>query len=416
MPSSNKDKFDANKILESSEFRDSQVYSSLLTYLLKCAESSQVPKEITIAIDVFDKDTRFNSNKDSTVRYHIHMLRKKLDDYYKKEGKKDKIRLVIPKGHYEIKFTSCGNGNNIGFSTLLSLIRHWKVIFIITLLVGNVYWLSKFYLSSNGKFQKANIIESNNKIWKSFFENGYPVSIIIGDDFLLDEYCEDYQYYRQIRDWNINSENDLSNFLIRYPNAKVWRSEITGFPFGGVNNLMDILPVVYQFQKDVTLNLSSVITLDEIRNHNIIYIGELRNLRMLDKIFSKTPVRYQYQPNEQLFILNEEADTLETFLRIQAPYAQTDKYNVDYSVIVKMPGFSNENLMFIAGFGYGGRLQQTKMLANPEMRQDFINEMMKTTGEVPDYYLAVFEIQSIERTGFTNELKYFQKLSRDFFK
>src|SRR4030042_2802502 len=95
-----------HSILESKEFRDSPVYKNLLSYLVESTLSNNVPKEITIAIDVFGKDANFNANKDSTVRYHIHILRKKLDEYYRNEGREDKIRLVIPKGHYEIEFVA----------------------------------------------------------------------------------------------------------------------------------------------------------------------------------------------------------------------------------------------------------------------------------------------------------------------
>ena len=209
-------------------------------------------------------------------------------------------------------------------------------------------------------------ISHEDQIWQSFFENGYPVSIIIGDNFLLDEYNPEYKRYRQIHDWEILSETDLNNFLIKYPKANLWKSEITGIPFGCTNNLLDILPIVYQFQDDVSLLMSSSLSLEEIRNHNVIYIGELMNLRNLNQIIYKTPIRYQYHPDERLFIIDEHSDTLHTFLRIEAPYEQVDKFNVDYSLLIKTPGFSDENFLFIVGFGYGGRIERTKMLCNSD--------------------------------------------------
>ncbi|MFC1569179.1 hypothetical protein ACFL4L_02985 [bacterium] len=414
MPSTEETKLITEKILQSKDFKDSPVYSNLLTYLVQSAESNNIPKETTIAIEVFDKDIDFNSNKDSTVRYHIHILRKKLDDYYKNDGKKDKIRLIIPKGHYEIKFISMRNGDAQPSNLFNLFSKHWKILLILIILVSNLIWI--LYLNGLRKtFQTQNIINPNDEIWGSYFVNSYPVSIIIGDVFLLDEYCQDYQRYRQIQDWDIITENDLNNFLIQYPNTNLWKSEITGIPFGGVNNLMDILPVIYQFQNDVNLRMSSSLSLEEIRNHNIIYIGELCNLRMLDKIISKTPIRYQYRPDERLFIVDDQSDTLHTFIRIEAPYEQKDKYNVDYSVLIKIPGFTNENFMFIVGFGYGGRIERTKMLGDIKLRSKMAEDIRAINQTVPEYFIAVFEVKSIERTGFTDELKYFQEISGDFF-
>jgi hypothetical protein len=405
------------RILQSRHFKDSPIYTNLLQYLVESTLSKNIPKEITIAIDVFGKDASFNLNKDATVRYHIHILRKKLDDYYKDEGKSDEIRLIIPKGHYEVQYIYTKDQKAPKSSRIVSYIKRWEIAVILLLLLLNIYLLYR-QINSNRISPTPlapNFVDSNDEIWGSFFENDYPILIILGDDFLLDEYCPEFKRYRQIRDWEIDSENDLYNFLIQYPKANMWKSEITGIPFGGTNNLMDILPIAYQFQSNISLKMSSTLALEEIRNHNIIYIGEFKNLRVLTKIIFKTPIRYQYRPDERLFIVNEKSDTLNTFLRVEAPYEQKNKYNIDYSLLIKIPGFTNENFMFIVGFGYGGRLQRTKMLANAELRAGFVEEIRKINTNVPEYFITVFEVKSIERTGFTNEIKYFKEVSRDFF-
>jgi len=405
-----------NNILESKEFKDSPVYANLLSYLVDSSLSENIPKEITIAIDVFGKDSSFNSNKDSSVRYHVHMLRKKLDEYYQNGGKADKVRVVIPKGHYEIKFVDKKNLSPLKTKFREYASRYWALGTIIVLIFLNAYLIYRkpevVGLASEEKKQNATL--SNDKIWSSFFENGYSVSVILGDDFLLDEFNEQLQRYRQIRDWEIDSENDLKDFLLEFPDQNLWKSEISGVPFGGASNLMDIFPVVYYFQNDISLRMSSKISLEEIRDHNIIYIGEFKNLRVLNKVLYKLPVRFQYHPDERLFILDENGDTLNTYLRIEAPYAQTDKYNVDYSLLIKMPGFAEENFMFVVGFGYGGRMERTKMLSDSELRTQLIEDIQKINNTVPEYFIVLFEVKSIERTGFTNEIKYFKEIPSDF--
>jgi len=403
-------------ILQSKDFRDSPVYKNLLSYLVESTLSQNIPKEITIAIDVFGKDSYYNSNKDSTVRYHVHILRKKLDDYYRNEGREDKIRLVIPKGHYEIEFVAFKGKYLLKTAAPALLLQRWKTIVVFFIIALNVYLLyHRFILPSKPPtLHETNFVTANDEIWNSFMENDYPVDIILGDDYLLDQYDPVLQRYRQIRDWEIDSDNDLNDFLIQYPKEHLWRSEITGIPFGGVGNLMDILPIAYQFRKNVSLRMSSKLSLEEIRNHNIIYIGELKNLRVLNKIITRLPIRFQYHPDERLFIINENGDTLNTYLRIEAPYSQTNKYNVDYSLLMKIPGFTNEIFMFIAGFGYGGRMERTKMIGDFDRRAELIKEIQKRNGRVPEYFIVLFEVKSIERTGFTNEIKYFKEVSREF--
>ena len=397
-------------IRQSREFKDSPVYTNLLSYLVDSALADKIPKETTVAIDMFGKDPAFNSNKDSTVRYHMHMLRKKLDDYYRNEGKNDKVKLFIPTGHYEIQFTSSRIPSLHKSVRIATFLKQWQTLAMAALLLG-IAVLAVLLVRSRqaGSLPGLSVpVDVDDKIWGSFFSNGYPIDIIIGDDYLMDEYNPELRRYRQIRDWKIDSESDLSAFLNRHPGENLWKSEITGIPFGGMNNLMDIFPIVFRFQKDVSLKMSSGLSLEEIRNHNIIYIGEFKNLRVLNKIIYETPVRFRYHPDERLFLLGDKGDTVKTFVRIEAPYEQKNKYNVDYSLIVKIPGFTNENFMFVVGFGYGGRLERTKMLTDPGLREGLVENIRKMNGTVPDYFIVLFEVKSIERTGFTNDIKYFK--------
>ncbi|MDZ7373134.1 MAG: hypothetical protein ONB23_04110 [candidate division KSB1 bacterium] len=406
------------RILQSREFENSPVSARLLQYLCDCALRETTPKETTIAIEVFGKDPSFDSSKDSTVRYHVHLLRRKLHKYYQEEGRHEKLRVVIPKGHYRIDFTPAPKSLPSRVGSLVPVIRKWSLA-IIGVLLGVVAILALLLVRSTkppvGQIRWPQPVRPDDKIWAPFFANGYPVLLVVGDDFLLDEYCPEYQRYRQIRDWQIDSENDLAEFLVRFPNARLWKSEITGFPVNGIWNLMDLLPIIYQFQPNVTVAMSSSLTLEQLRGHNMIYFGEFKNLRILNKIFNRLPVRYQYHPEEELYLLNDRGDTTQAFHRIQAPYAARDKYNIDYSMLVKMPGLVGENLMFIVGFGYSGRLERTKMLADSALRAAFVKQVEKLVGRFPPYFVALFEVKSIERTGFSNELRYFRELPPDFF-
>jgi hypothetical protein len=404
-------------ILESNTFKDSPIYKNLLSYLVESNLTDNIPKEVTIAIEIFGKDTSFNSNKDSTVRYHIHMLRKKLDNYYKNEGKADKFRIIIPKGHYEIKYIPSKPKSFDKYKKIIPIIKRKELIVIIILIFLNMFFAYHLFLAkqTKSKIQKGNIVSPDDPIWGSFFRNGYPVSLILGDDFLLDEYCPEFDRYRHVRDWEIDSENDLSGFLLQYPTAKLWKSEMTLVPFGGADNLMDILPIVCSYQRNVSLRMSSSLSLREIRNHNMVFMGEFKNLRVLEQIIRKTPIRFQYYPEERLFILNDNGDTLDTYLRIEAPYEQKDKYNVDYSLLIKSHGFTDENFIFIVGFGYGGRIERTRMLSDSKLRSQLYQDILKINKKIPDYFIVLFEVKSIERTGITNEIKYFKELSKDLF-
>ena len=93
-----------NKILESQEFSGSERYQKLLRYLVQSTLDKNIPKEVTIAYEVFGIDVNSDSLPESNIRVYVHNLRKKLDSYYAHEGVNDPVRLVIPKGRYKVEF------------------------------------------------------------------------------------------------------------------------------------------------------------------------------------------------------------------------------------------------------------------------------------------------------------------------
>jgi adenylate cyclase len=60
-------------------------------------------KGYTIAIEVFDRDVRFDPAIDAIVRVEAARLRAKLREYYDREGRNDPVRFELPKGAYVIR-------------------------------------------------------------------------------------------------------------------------------------------------------------------------------------------------------------------------------------------------------------------------------------------------------------------------
>lgn len=61
--------------------------------------------EQQIGILVFDRKAGYDSNEDNIVRSYARNLRRRIDDYYAKEGKDESLRLDIPRGGYIPYFT-----------------------------------------------------------------------------------------------------------------------------------------------------------------------------------------------------------------------------------------------------------------------------------------------------------------------
>jgi adenylate cyclase len=91
-----------DKICRSEEFKSKKLLCGFLSFIVsEClAGREQNIKGYTIGVTVFNRGIDFDPSQDALVRIHAGRLRRMLDLYYHKEGKRDRILIEIPKGSY----------------------------------------------------------------------------------------------------------------------------------------------------------------------------------------------------------------------------------------------------------------------------------------------------------------------------
>jgi hypothetical protein len=94
------------RVLSSSHFCNSKRYPALLRYVVEStlAGRSELLKERTLGVEVFDRSPTFDTNSDTVVRYTASEVRKRLFLYYHEEGKDSSIRIILPTGSYVPEF------------------------------------------------------------------------------------------------------------------------------------------------------------------------------------------------------------------------------------------------------------------------------------------------------------------------
>ena len=89
-------------ILASPHFSNSKRYPALLKYIveLTLAGKSDLLKERTLGVEVFDRPATYDTNADTVVRYTAGEVRKRLLLFYSEEGRNAGIRISLPAGSY----------------------------------------------------------------------------------------------------------------------------------------------------------------------------------------------------------------------------------------------------------------------------------------------------------------------------
>jgi len=94
------------EVLASPHFCNSKRYPALLQYIVEntLAGRSDLLKERTLGVEVFDRPPTYDTNADTVVRYTAGEVRKRLLLYYSEHGRMSNIRISLPAGSYVPEF------------------------------------------------------------------------------------------------------------------------------------------------------------------------------------------------------------------------------------------------------------------------------------------------------------------------
>ena len=93
-------------VLNSATFERAERLKRFLRFVCEwvLAGKAEEINEHLIGIEVFDRRADYSPSEDSIVRRQAHALRKKLEEYYREEGRESRVRIDLPLGHYAAVF------------------------------------------------------------------------------------------------------------------------------------------------------------------------------------------------------------------------------------------------------------------------------------------------------------------------
>ena len=408
-----------NNILKTPIFTQGELYQILLRYLFQCYQQNYIPTEIDIAINVFGKKDDFDPTEDTLVRVYLYRLRKKLEKYYSDTGKCDKIRISIPKGQHLIEFIP--NENYVeGKEKKLFKIRNLLIISSFSLLIFllGLLWIQNRSLQK--KLMPSNNLNKDTLIWSDFLTSDLKTLFVIGELFSFYKYDDKYDRTWLIRDDRINSKGDLDNFIDQHKLNKenIYLPSWDIIPKSAAINLSKLQPLFHSRERSIQLKITSEVTWDDIENHNIIFIGHTHNLGIFNNVLPINRIQpiVKWTPGKEdpeiiIHVHDDALDTLyycEIYQRIERPA------NLDYVIILKIPGPNRNSLLFIISFFTIGRLEIIEIITDVNLLSQMEENILSTHKRIPKYFEMLFEIKGFKEIGLKTELKHFFKLSSEF--
>jgi len=396
-----------DEILKSKSFANSKLNKKLLTYLVQCSIENKSPSEYSIAIDVFEKDSSFNTNEDTIVRVSVYNLRKKLERYYNNMGKKNKVRVKIPKGHYEVEFFNHSKENIIyNFKNPVP----WLVAALAVVTVLAFYLYMKIPTDET-EYRSTKKLDMTSEIFSDLVKSPNQKIITLGNDFI---YFSDFSEFnttsirKMIRNSEINTEGDFEKFkssdnsrenLKKLPFSLFNQASVWALPY--VSKIFNILGIEY------LLKSGSNLTSSELKSNDIFFIGSFWTLGILEQVLKNIGISYTIIGKETLTIPSaSNPDSLTSYDRVGVPAFDHD----DYSVFIKIPGPNNNNVFLVISFYATGSVGTMQFLSHEKTLNELKENFTQKFNNIPPYYMVLFKSTGYNREVLSTELISIQKL------
>lgn len=397
------------RIIDSGALGRSPVYIRLLDYLLDCAESGRQPKEFEIAVDVLGRDSSFDVTRDSVVRVYVHQLRKRLETYYTRHDPDADFRLVIPKGQYIVTLQACSQDNASTPAPALDRraprLVPLLLVLTVVLLIGNAW---QWWASSRPATLDPLSATLSHPMWQQMTDDELPILLVMGDYYIFGELDEEGRISRMVRDFFINSSEDLSQLFMQDNSLQAYFRDLdmSYMPEGSANAMLQIAPLLRATGKPVQVTMMSRLQTADLRNNHIVYIGYISALDKLNNLYFQTSGLLPGRTFDEIY--NKQDQQLYTST---AGLPQQGQPFRDLALLATWPGANQNQFVLITGTRDAGLMHAADVAADLDQLQALDRTAATASDADKVSREALFEVYGIDRMNFEANLLYHQSLN-----
>ncbi|MEG9434408.1 hypothetical protein [Terriglobus sp. ADX1] len=369
------------RLLQSSHFRNSKRYPTLLRYIVEETLEGRGPqlKERTLGIDVFGRPSDYDTASDPIVRVTIAEIRKRIAQYYHEDAHVSELRIELTPGSYIPEFLPGRDHEpevipevHSAQPPVVPVIvdtpaappssrRHWlwPVLAGVLVLAAGAGFAGWYRMRSTPM----------DDLWRPFFAADGPIT-----------YCLPMSAQRKGAGWANTTEEAVAHALdladTKLPESGTFFDhQVIGenVVFSDVIAMMKLESVVERQHRPVRVRLNLGTNLNELREGPSIFIGGLSNqwtLKLID------PLRYRFAGSdaESYYIRDRQNPTNKQWsIRLRDKMTTVNR---DYAIIARVHCEPLGNVcLIVAGIGMSGTAAAGEFLANPDRVRELENRI-----------------------------------------
>jgi hypothetical protein len=366
--------------------------------------------EYLIGCEVFGRDAAYNPALDPIVRVGAHETRKKLDLYYRSDGKDDEIRLEVPVGSYLPAFTrrsglEKGQTANVGSSSR-SLRRPGIWIASLSLLLVAATIAAALLASSNQQLRRREDERISARqlpavylpVWERFLKDENSPLVVLSNPPVYrfkNQADQEARHNAEValsRDETAALESALGRdrFVVKHSSASgllLSTDEYTGL--GEAIGLYLLTNMFKDLGKPVLLKQSRTASPEDLKSHNVVLLGSV----WVNEWSGKVPIKEDFVNGPRATIVNQNPRPGEEREYSARFDTETGKLIEDHALITVRPNISdNKTVVVLAGTHSEGTEAAAEYVTNETYLRILNERLMSPATTSPRYFQALLKV------------------------
>ena len=251
-------------------------------------------------------------------------------------------------------------------------------------------------------------IDLQDPFWKEFIQSDLPVMIVPGDHIFYTDYFERAGRELTVRDYRINSLEELDSLKTVYPNYNLRRSAEPYFPYHSIWSIPPILSVLYSGNQKPIFRKSLDISPQILDEYNFIFLGSIKTLYTFKHTMAKSHFNFRIAPH---IVRYSHPDSNKTINFSTTSHSRGP--NEDLVLVLKLPGPVGNTIFIIASYHSIGTPEIAEYLTSSSKRAELENLFFSKYGHIPKYFEILFRVTGIDKTAYNSEILICNKISSE---